>query len=466
MGRWASGIDTAWLQLDQDTNRMVIHGVLFFEGAVDVEELRERIARCWLSRYPGLRQRPTWPLGPLGPARWVDVPEVALDKHVQVEKLGGSGDDRAVRDYVSSLLAHPLPSDRPLWRLRVLSGYQGRGTAMVVSIHHGLADGVALIHLLYALDDHTTQDHGPEADGQAEPTVFTAAPAHRSGPPHDVRRLGHEGISRARHTVSMLRDVWTSQGRAELAATTQAVADSARTLAMPRSDAATALRGELGTAKQVAWTAPLALATVRSVARARNASVNDVLQAVIAGGLRNYLSERDEGRQPPALRAVVPVNLRSLDQPIGPELGNEFGLVLPTLPVDEPDPARRIDSVHAIMADLKRTNQAAVIFGGIASAGLGAPSWTRALIARYADSASLIITNVPGPRRRLTFAGVSLRDMIFWVPMSGSLPLGVSILSYAGSLMLGLAADAGIIQDLDVLAGHVETELRAACRAH
>jgi WS/DGAT/MGAT family acyltransferase len=454
------------LQLDQDTNRMVIHGVLFFDGAVDVEEVRERIGRRWLARYPGLRQRPTWPLGPLGPARWVDVPEVALDMHVRVEKLGGSGDDRAVRDYVSSLLAHPLPSDRPLWRVRVLSGYQGGGTAMVVSIHHGLADGVALIHLLYALDDHATQDNGPEADGHVEPTVFTAAPAHRSGPPHDVRRLGHEVISRASHTVGMLRDARTSQGRAELAATAQAVADSAMTLGMPRSDAATALRGELGTAKRVAWTAPLALAGVRSLARARNASVNDVLQAVIAGGLRNYLLERDDGRQPPPLRAVVPVNLRPLNEPIAPELGNEFGLVLPTLPVDEAHPARRIDRVHAIMANIKRTNQAAVTFGGIASAGLGAPSWTQALVARYANSASLIITNVPGPRRRLAFAGVSLRDMIFWVPMSGSLALGVSILSYAGCLMLGLAADVGIIQDLDVLVGQMETELRSACRAH
>jgi len=322
-----------------------------------------------------------------------------------------------------------------------------------------------LIHLLYALDDQTTQDHG-EADGHGEPTVFTAAPAHRSGPPHDVRRLGAEVISRVRHTVGMIRDVRTRQGRAELAATTQAVAESAMTLGKPRSDAASALRGELGTAKQVAWTAPLALAAVRSVARSRNASVNDVLQAVIAGGLRNYLLERDAGWQPPTLRAVVPVNLRPLNEPIAAELGNEFGLMLPTLPVDEPDPARRIDSVHAIMADLKRTNQPAVIFGGIASAGLGAPSWTQALIARYADSASLIITNVPGPRRRLTVGGASLRDMIFWVPMSGSLPLGVSILSYAGRMILGLAADAGIIPDLDVLVGHVETELRATCPAN
>ena len=230
---------------------------------------------------------------------------------------------------------------------------------------------------------------------------------------------------------------------------------------MPRADAATALRGELGTAKRVAWTAPLALTAVRDIARARTASVNDVLQAIVAGGLRGYLLEREDGRRPPAVRAVVPVNLRPLDEPIAPELGNEFGLVLPTLPVDEPDLSRRIDSVHEIMADLKRTNQAAVIFGGIAMAGPGAPSWTRALIARYANSASVIITNVPGPRRRLAVGGVPLRDIIFWVPMSGSLPLGVSVLSYAGYLRLGLAADAGIVGDLDVLVGHVEAELRA-----
>ena len=95
MDRWASGIDTAWLQLEQETNRMVVHGILFCAGPLDVDALRERVRERWVAEYPGLRQRPTWPLGPVGPARWVDAPP-DLTEHVRVVALEAPGDDAAL----------------------------------------------------------------------------------------------------------------------------------------------------------------------------------------------------------------------------------------------------------------------------------------------------------------------------------------------------------------------------------
>ncbi len=147
----------------------------------------------------------------------------------------------------------------------------------------------------------------------------------------------------------------------------------------------------------------------------------------------------------PRLRAVMPSNLRALDQPISDELGNEFGLVLPPLPTDEPDAGRRIERMHATMSTIKRTNQALASFAGIAAAGLAPASATQGMIARYATSTSLIISNVPGPVAELTIAGTRVRDALFWVPCSGRLALGVSILSYAGRVRLGVRADTGVL---------------------
>ncbi|HSK61712.1 MAG TPA: wax ester/triacylglycerol synthase domain-containing protein [Actinomycetospora sp.] len=450
MDRWASGIDTAWLQLEQPTNRMVVHGVLFCDGPLDVEAIRDRVARRWVAVYPGLRQRPTWPAGGLGPVRWVDH-EPDLTAHIGTVALEAPGDDAALARHVGALMSRPLPTDRPWWAMHVVSGYRGAGrdteqtgqhadrgaapgdTAVLVSIHHGLADGVALNHLFHALADD------PPGTDEGTPVAYAAPPKHRRGV-RDVRLVRREvpqRLARLGRTIAR----WPSpEGRRELAATGSAIGRSTALIVHPPGEAETALQGELGTEKAARWTQAVDLDAVKAVGKEHGASVNDVLCGAIAGALREFL-----GDGTPRLRAVMPTNLRRLDRPVSHWLGNEFGLVLPTIPTDEPDPGRRVERVHHVMSSIKRTNQALATFIGIAAAGHGRPTWTQNLVRRYAEAASLIITNVPGPVRELEIAGTRVRDLLFWVPCSGQLALGVSILSYAGRVRLGVAADTGVL---------------------
>ena len=457
MDRWASGIDTAWLQLEQPTNRMVVHGVLFCDGPVDVEAVRDRVARRWVAVYPGLRQRPTWPAGGLGPVRWVDH-EPDLTAHVGTVALEAPGDDAALARHVGTLMSRPLPTDRPWWAMHVVSGYRGgdteqegqhadrgagpsNGTAVLVSIHHGLADGVALNHLFHALADD------PPGTDEGTPVAYAAPPKHRRGV-RDVRLVRREvpqRLGRLGRTIAR----WPSpEGRQELAATGSAIGRSTALIVRPPGEAETALQGELGTEKAARWTQAVDLDAVKAVGKEHGASVNDVLCGAIAGALREYLSAGDPD-DVPRLRAVMPTNLRRLDRPVSHWLGNEFGLVLPTIPTDEPDPGRRVERVHHVMSSIKRTNQALATFIGIAAAGHGRATWTQNLVRRYAEAASLIITNVPGPVRELEIAGTRVRDLLFWVPCSGQLALGVSILSYAGRVRLGVAADTGVLGGSD-----------------
>ena len=446
MDRWASGIDTAWLQLEQPTNRMAVHGILFCEGPVDIDVLRERVRERWVAAYPGLRQRPTWPAGQLGPARWVDDPP-DLTEHVRVVELDPPGDDAALARHVGAAMSQPLPADRPWWSLHLVSGYEG-GSALLVNIHHGLADGVALNHLFHVLSDE------PAAEGT--PTAY-AEPPRRPRRAHDWRLLHREVRGRVADLRSKVRAASTEEGAAELRATGRAVRTSTAMLARPPQDPASALRGEPGTAKSARWTSAVPLETVKAAGKPHGASVNDVLCAAIAGALRTVL-----GDDLPRLRAVMPINMRPLDRPISDGLGNEVGLVLPPLPTDEADPGRRIERVHAAMDTIKRTNQALATFAGIAGSGYGRPAWTRALVARYATTSSVIISNVPGPIAPLTIAGTRVRDALFWVPCSGHLALGVSILSYAGRVRLGVRADTAILggeEGVDRLAAALDAQL-------
>ncbi|MEJ2887095.1 wax ester/triacylglycerol synthase domain-containing protein [Actinomycetospora aeridis] len=448
MDRWASGIDTAWLQLEQPTNRMVVHGILFCEEPVDIEVLRERVRDRWVAAYPGLRQRPTWPVGQLGPARWVDAPP-DLTHHVRAVELGAPGDDAALARHVGSVMSQPLPADRPWWSLHVVSGYAG-GSALLVNIHHGLADGVALNHLFHVLGDD------PAAEGT--PAAY-AEPPRRPRRAHDWRLLHREARRRVADLRAKVRAAGTSEGAAELRATGRAVRTSSAMLARPPQDPPSALQGEPGVAKSARWTSMVPLETVKAAGKASGGSVNDVLCAAIAGALRSVL-----GDDVPRLRAVMPINMRPLDRPISDELGNEVGLVLPPLPTDEPDPERRVERVHAAMETIKRTDQALATFAGIAGSGHGPAPWTRALVARYATTSSVIISNVPGPVAPLTIAGTRVRDALFWVPCSGHLALGVSILSYAGRVRLGVRADTAILggeEGVDRLVAALDEQLAA-----
>jgi len=211
MDRWASGIDTAWLQLEQDTNRMIVHGILFCEGPVDVAVLRERVRDRWVGVYPGLRQRPVWTVGKLGPAQWVDA-HPDLDEHVRVVALEEPGDDATLARHVGRLMATALPHDRPWWSLHVMQGYHGTadggtgdpGTALVLSIHHGLGDGVALNHLFHALSDEPAVEGTPAA---------YAEPPRRSHHVHDLQLLRRELRDRSRDLADKVRAAGPAGGR-------------------------------------------------------------------------------------------------------------------------------------------------------------------------------------------------------------------------------------------------------------
>jgi diacylglycerol O-acyltransferase len=432
-GERMSGADAAWLHMDRPTNRMVIHCVVWFDRPVDWAAAANRVHDRLVLRYPRFRQRvrePSVPLGPVAAPQWLTDRDFRMEHHLRYATLPAPGDTPALHRYVAAQMPRALDLARPLWELHFIDGY-GNGSALLVRLHHAVADGIALMQLLRSL-----------GDDYVEP-----APAPAAGVADEVRRA----VGGAIHWMA-------GTGLLDLVEFAGATAASLAKLGLPRQDRRTVLRGTLGVEKRVAWCEPVPLDAVKTFASEVGSTVNDVLLAVIAGALRRYLIAHDSLVD--EIGAVVPFNVRPLDRPVPLELGNKFGLVFPTLPVGLADLRARIAAVKRAMDEIKLSRQGWLTFGWLTTVGRTPTEMENALIDLYAGMGSVIITNIVGPPTPVALVGTPAAGMLAWVPTSGPIGLGVSIVSYAGALTVGLVVDARLVSDDDRLLAALEVELR------
>jgi WS/DGAT/MGAT family acyltransferase len=233
----------------------------------------------------------------------------------------------------------------------------------------------------------------------------------------------------------------------ELARHALGIAGELARVALLADDPPTQFKGPLGSRKIAAWTEPLPLADVKAVARALGCTVNDLLLSTAAGALGAYLRRHGEDTHGLSIRAAVPVNLR--DPAGAASLGNYFGLVFLELPIGIRNPLERLAAVHAAMSRLKGSYQPLLTLGLMAALGRMPASVESAVIDLLSTKASAVATNVPGPQQPLYLAGGRIGRLIFWVPQSGDIGLGISILSYAGQVQFALIADALRVPDPD-----------------
>nr|MBP8006873.1 DUF1298 domain-containing protein [Burkholderiales bacterium] len=178
---------------------------------------------------------------------------------------------------------------------------------------------------------------------------------------------------------------------------------------------------------------------------ALGASINDVLLSCVAGALASYLRDKGDDTDGVTLRALVPVNLRPMERAY--KLGNQFGLVFLELPIGMENPVARLYAVRENMRSLRGSYQPVLALGILAAMGAGPKLLQDTLLAILARNASAVMTNVPGPQQPLWLAGARIDGLMFWVPQSGDIGVGVSIISYDGKVQFGLITDKGFCPD-------------------
>ncbi|MBM7118937.1 WS/DGAT/MGAT family O-acyltransferase [Archangium primigenium] len=447
-------VDAAWLQMEEPTSLMVITAVLWFDTPLEWARLVQRVRERLVEPHPRFRQRVV-PGGVWSAPRWEDVPDFALEAHLRRTRLEAPGGPEALAPRVGESMSTPLDPARPLWELHLFDGYAS-GSALLVRVHHAIADGIALGRVLMSLTDAS-------ADGARRPPDFEEP----TPGPGTWGRLWRGALKVADSTQAAWKrggELWAEPIQLMDLAVEGARGASAvsRLLTLPR-DPPSPFTGRLGRAKRVAWSRPVPLEQVREIGHGTGSTANDVLMAVVAGALRRYMRARGVPTQD--LRAVVPVNLRSLHEPLPRTLGNRFGMVFLPLPVGEEDAVARLWELKRRMDALKRSPEAALVFGLLSAAGLAPAAVERAAVDVMRRKSSLVLTHVPGPKRPVYLAGARLSGMAFWVPMAGRLGLGLSLFSYAGHMTLGVAADAGLVPEPEAFIADFEAELEALAQA-
>jgi WS/DGAT/MGAT family acyltransferase len=440
-----SAIDSAWLRMEDPTNLMMVTGVLLFDGRLDQRRLRSVVEERLLA-FPRFRQRIQEPPFGVGTPSWVTDNRFDLDYHLRRVALPEPGDKRALEAFVSEEMSTPLDFTKPLWQIVVVE--HAGGSALVSRIHHAIADGIALVRVLLSLTDETARPRRRRAPQPPNLDASAGSPLLRAG-----GWLAQTGFGLVREPGQALR-------AASLGA--DAAATLARVALMP-PDPQTALKGPLGVMKRAAWSEPVPLADVKAAGLQVGGTINDVLVAAAAGALRRYLASRGDDVEGLDVRATVPVNLRPLDE--AHRLGNQFGLVFLALPLGVEEPAERLAEVKRRMDELKSSLQPVVAFGVLTAVGYVPGPLQPMTIQFFGSKASLVLSNVPGPRERLYLAGEPLARTMFWVPQSGRLGLGVSILSYAGEVMVGVASDAGLVPDPAAIVDAFQAEVKALTAA-
>jgi len=424
-----SHADAAWLRMDSPTNLMVINSVLLLETTPDWDRLRTTHVERIVERFPRFACVARAG-GALSDAHWEPDPTFDPADHFHRVALPAPGDLEALRTLIGDLASAPLHHGRPLWEVHLIEGF-GEGAVLLTRVHHAIADGVTLARVLLGASDDG--DPGPGIGGSPE----THHPA-----------LG-----------AVLGAVMHPRATAERTYRDLGVLAK---LVPPAAERSRVLKGEGRVGHRVAWSAPLDLWRVKRVARAYRVTVNDVLMAALAGALRRHLLA--SGAEPERLHALVPFNLRPLDEPVPEDMGNRFGLVLADVPADVEDDIDRLWEVNRRMNAIKRSDEGAITYGILDVMGRTPADVEAALLRYFSSKASMVVTNVRGPERRFHLAGVPVTGVLVWAPCAGDIRMSVSLFSYAGKVSIGFLADAGILPDPQPLADTFRAEVLKLAR--
>jgi WS/DGAT/MGAT family acyltransferase len=429
-----SSVDTVLLRAEDENNPMTITGIMIFGAPFDYEEMRDFLTTRLL-QIDRFRKRLAVPRLPWGPFYMEPDPGLDPDYHVRRATLPAPGDQAALQGVVSRLASTPLDLTRPLWQFHLFENYN-QGSALIFRVHHSLADGASLVRLLLSMADTERDDLAPDEPQAGQPDAQPGSDQPR------LQARRQEARKRMRRAVRLLARAVQIPGLIRKG--TEAALDLADLALLP-PDTGSVFRGDLGPAKRVDWADPIPLSDIKMIGRRMGGTVNDVLIAAMTGALRRYLEDRGGPADDLELRAAIPVDMRTAVRQH--DLGNRIGIVFLPLPLCIFDQTERLAVVKRYMDELKVSVEPRVTYALLQAVGMAPEQVQHELIEFLASKVTTVVTNVKGPQERLSLAGAPLESLMFWVPQAGGVGVGVSILSYAGQVRLGVLVDEGLVPD-------------------
>jgi diacylglycerol O-acyltransferase / wax synthase len=403
------------------------------DGVLDTQRVREELV-ARVRRVAALRRRVVWTRFGEGLPLWVEDPSFDPAQHIEVTAVPESAD---FIDWCANRLVRPLDKQRPLWRIEIVDGLPSGRFALIVVVHHVVADGLTGVAIARSL-----LDTSPSAP-------VTNLRSHTIPPPPARHALVADNVrTRARSLVAMVRRLPGAPSR--LRHGWRQLSDASADLRVRAP--LTSLSVPVGSQRRLA-VVTVAMEQLRTTGHALDVTINDLLLAGVTSGLRGLLLGRGDDLTGVQLRASVPVGTREEGQP--------SGILVIDLPVGEPDELRRLAIITQMTTRLKSRLRHG---GGDVMDVLQLPTAAARLAVRWMRRAAgrrinLFITNVPGPTTPLWLAGSRLLEAWPVAPLVANVPLAVTALSYTDSLYVSLNADAAV-RDLPVLANGIQRSVQ------
>jgi diacylglycerol O-acyltransferase len=377
----------------------------------------------------------------LGAPEWVQDPHFDVSHHLHRAALPAPGGDAELFQLIATVMQHRLDRDRPLWECWIIEGLAGDRWAVLMKLHHCIADGIATTEMLGRLSDDSSGDTfakniraAKEADG----------PALRP-PPLSINPL------------TWLRGVWSTGIAAATAAEHAAVGVAELAAGLLSTPPESSLSGPVTTMRRYSATR-VRLAEMEKVSRAFDVTLNDVALAAITDSYRQLLLSRGEKPHHDSLRTLVPVSVRSMKD--FHRTDNQVSAMLPLLPVDEADPVKQLELVHSRLTAAKASGQREAGSAFLSAANI-MPFPLRARMIRLLTglpqrAVVALATNVPGSRRRQKLMGREVQEVLPVPPIALGLRTGIAMVSYADTFVFGITADYDSAPDIDRLAAGIE----------
>jgi WS/DGAT/MGAT family acyltransferase len=447
-------LDAAFLELEQvdESAHMHIGWAMVFDpppegGAPSLDALQNQTVER-LELLPRFLRRLSSPrVGSFSLPTWEPDPDFDIATHMRHATLPAPGGEVELLEWLGDFYSHRLDRARPLWETTLLDGLADGRWALATKVHHCLVDGIGGASVTSSLLD-AEPNPAPGSQGLTAALAPQAEDeeAQRGALSKLYGAVG-SGVDAALHPRKLASALSRSRSMAEMIIREELIGATHTSINEPIG----------GTRRLAAVDVPLD--DLKRIKRELGGTVNDVILAATAGGLRRLFEHRGEGSDVESVRAMVPVSVRQASERLA--LGNRVTSLFVDLPVAEPDPLLRYRKTVAAAEELKSGNQATGTETLIEVAG-AAPPLIHSVVARLAFTPRLFnitITNVPGPQTTFFALGAPMRRVVPLVPIFSGHAVGVAAVSYDGEVTFGLNADRATVPDLDVLKGGIEESL-------
>ena len=464
MSESVTALDATFLELEQADQgaHMHIGGVLIFDplpggGTPAIEPVRAALGER-LYELPRYRQHLSEPrVGGLRWPDWIEDEGFDVRRHVHRAALPAPGGEAELAEWAAEYYSRRLDRSRPLWEIVLVEGLERGRWALATKTHHAIVDGVGSVDVSYLMLDPDPEPPPRRVRGPTSEPGRTGVPAPPI--PDRVRSLISSGARLGAKTAGLLRP---GQARAALEAGRAAV----ETLVRDELDPApsSSINRPIGAHRRLAIER-FDLAELKAIEAHHGGTINDVVLAATAAGLRDLLLARGEEPPEQGLRAMVPVNIRAAGEHDG--LGNKVSSLFVRLPVAEADPAVRYRRLTAETEERKSGHEALGSQTVVEALGLAPPA-VHSFLARSAFAArlfNLTITNIPGPQASLYAHGARLREIWPLVPIAADHAIGLAVISYDGRMFFCLNVDRDSTGDVDLIAAGIRREIEALSAA-